>query len=178
MELRFKNMLSMAVPAILLVLLSGTVFGQEYRGRIQGQVTDSSKAAIPGATINLLNLKTNINTVRQSNEVGHYLFDLVDPGTYRLTVEMTGFNKYVEDNISVPSRADITINAELKLGDITETVTVNAATATLQFTSSKLDVNVNQQLVQNLPLMYRNVFLMAQLDPSVTEHVLRGRQSL
>jgi hypothetical protein len=151
----------------LLALIAGSAFGQEYRGRIQGNVTDSSKGAIPGAMVNLLNVKTNIGATRVTNEVGHYLFDLVDPGTYRLTVEMKGFNKTEEDNISVPSRADLTINAELKLGDITETVTVNAAAATLQFTSSKLDMNVNQKLVANLPLMYRNVFLMAQLDPSV-----------
>ena len=146
---------------------SSSVIGQEYRGKIQGNVTDSSKAAIPGASVNLLNLKTNVTTVRVSNEVGHYLFDLVDPGTYRLTVEMTGFNKSVEDNVSVPSRADLTIDVEMKLGAITDTVTVNAETATLQFTTSKLDINVNQKLVESLPQMYRNVFLLAQLDPSV-----------
>ena len=146
---------------------SSSVIGQEYRGRIQGQVTDSSKGAIPGATVNLLNVKTNISTTRMTNEVGHYLFDLVDPGTYKLTVEMSGFSKSEADNISVPSRADLTIDAELKLGAITDSVTVNAETATLQFTTSKLDVNVNQKLVESLPQMYRNVFLLAQLDPSV-----------
>ncbi len=146
---------------------SSSVIGQEYRGRIQGQVTDSSKGAIPGATVNLLNVKTNISTTRMTNEVGHYLFDLVDPGTYKLTVEMSGFSKSEADNILVPSRADLTIDAELKLGAITDSVTVNAETANLQFTTSKLDMNVNQKLVESLPQMYRNVFLLAQLDPSV-----------
>ena len=107
-----------------LAMLSASVFGQEYRGRVQGNVMDSSKAAIAGATVTLLNIKTNLATVRETNEAGRYLFDLVDPGTYRLTVEVKGFNKFVQDNISVPSRADLTIDAELKPGDITETVSV------------------------------------------------------
>ena len=157
----------MAVSAVLLVLPSSTVLGQEYRGRIQGTVLDSSQAAIVGATVNLLNLKTNIAAVRLTNEAGRYLFDLVEPGTYKFTVEVQGFNKFEQDNIPVPSRADLTINAVLKPGDISETVSVTAETATLQFNTSKLEINVNQKLVERLPQMDRNVFLFAQLDPSV-----------
>jgi hypothetical protein len=58
--------------------------------------------------------------------------------------------------------ADVPSNAE--------TVTVNAEAATMQFNTSKLDININQKLVSNLPLMYRNVFLLAQLDPSVNSN--------
>jgi len=82
-------------------------------------------------------------------------------------VEIKGFNKFEQDNISVPSRADLTINAVLKPGDISETVSVTAETATLQFNTSKMESNVSQKLVESLPQMYRNVFLLAQLDPSV-----------
>ncbi len=64
MTMIFKRLLSIAVLTFLPVLLSGTVLGQEYRGRIQGNVLDSSQAAIVGATVNLLNLKTNIAAVR------------------------------------------------------------------------------------------------------------------
>ena len=163
----FKRLFSMAVLAVLPVLLSSTVLGQEYRGRIQGNVLDSSQAAIVGATVNLLNLKTNIAAVRLTNDAGRYLFDLVEPGTYKFTVEIKGFNKFEQDNISVPSRADLTINAVLKPGDISETVSVSAETATLQFNTSKMESNVSQKLVESLPQMYRNVFLLAQLDPSV-----------
>ncbi len=170
MAMIFRRCFFSAAFAALLVLLSSSAFGQEYRGRVQGQVTDISKGAIPGATVTLLNVKTNISAVRETDGAGRYLFDLVDPGTYNLTVELKGFNKYAQDNISVPSRADLTVNAELKPGDITETVTVTAEATTMQFTTSKLDININQKLVANLPLMYRNVFLLAQLDPSVNSN--------
>ena len=155
----------MAVLAVLLVLLSSTVLGQEYRGRIQGNVLDSSQAAIVGATVNLLNLKTNMAAVRLTNDAGRYLFDLVEPGTYKFTVQVNGFNKFEQDNIVVPSRADLTINAVLKPGDISETVSVSAETATLQFNTSKMESNVNQKLVESLPQMYRNVFLFARWIP-------------
>src|SRR6266508_2280441 len=167
MTMIFKRLFSMAVPAVLLVLLTSTGLGQEYRGRIQGNVLDSSQAAIVGATVNLLNLKTNMAAVRLTNDAGRYLFDLVEPGTYKFTVQVNGFNKFEQDNIVVPSRADLTINAVLKPGDISETVSVSAETATLQFNTSKMESNVNQKLVESLPQMYRNVFLFAQLDPSV-----------
>jgi len=61
-------------------------FGQDYRARLQGTVTDASQAAIAGATVTLKNVATGVTTVQQSNEYGHYLFDLVEPGTYVLTV--------------------------------------------------------------------------------------------
>jgi hypothetical protein len=167
MAIVFRRLFSGAAVACLLVLLSSSALGQEVRGRVQGLVTDASKAAIPGATVTLLNIKTNETAVRITDGSGRYLFDLVDLGTYRLTVELKGFNKYVEDNIAVSSRADVTIDAELKPGDITETVTVTADTAELQFNTSKMESNVSSTLVEAVPQLYRNAFLLAQLDPSV-----------
>ncbi len=66
---------------LAMVLLAGSALAQEYRGKIQGIVMDSSKGAIPGATVTLLNLKTNIGATRVTDDVGHYLFDLVEAGT-------------------------------------------------------------------------------------------------
>src|SRR5438034_11398318 len=83
----------------LLAVLSVAASAQEYRGRVQGTVLDSTKAAIPGASVSLLNVNTGVASTRQTDERGHYLFDLVMPGTYRVTVESLGFNKFVEENV-------------------------------------------------------------------------------
>jgi hypothetical protein len=162
-----ERLLSTSGAVVLCAFLSSAAFGQEYRGRIQGGVMDSSQAVIAGATVTLLNGKTGISTVQLTVENGRYLFDLVEPGTYRITVEVQGFNKFVLDNLAVPSRADLTVDAILKPGDISETVTVVAETATPQFNTSNLETNVNQRLVDSLPQLYRNPFLLAQLDPAV-----------
>jgi carboxypeptidase family protein len=128
---------------------------------------DTTTAAIPGAKLTLLNNRTGVDVVRQSSETGHYLFDLVEPGSYNLTVENAGFSKFVMENINVPSRADLTLDATLKPGEVRETISVVAEAATLQLNTAKLETTVDQKLTQSLPQLYRNPFLLAQLDPSV-----------
>jgi hypothetical protein len=150
-----------------LLLLSSPLYGQDYRSRVQGSVTDSSNAAIVGAQVTLLNTKTGVSVVNETNQAGHYLFDLVEPGTYSISVESTGFSKFVQEQISVSSRADVTVDAQMQLGEVTQTITVTAEAASLQFNNAKLETTVSQQLTSTLPQLYRNVFLLAQLDPSV-----------
>jgi hypothetical protein len=150
-----------------LAVMAAGLHAQEYRGRIQGTVLDSSNAAIVGATITLQNVNTGISITRQTNETGHYLFDLVDPGTYVLTVEFTGFSKFVQENVLLQSRGDVTVNAILRAGSIQETVTVAAPAAAVQFNTAKLETTVDSKLTSNLPQIYRSPFLLAQLDPAV-----------
>src|SRR6266542_1697782 len=107
------------------VLLFATVIcslAQDYRARVQGSVTDPSKAVIAGATVTLLNTNTGIRVVRQTTDTGLYLFDLVDPGTYSITVEAAGFGKFVQENITVQTRGDITVNATLTPGAVQESI--------------------------------------------------------
>ena len=70
---------------LLAALLAGGLSAQEYRGRVQGTVTDATRATIAGANVTLANVNTGVSSVRQSDERGHYLFDLVLPGSYTVT---------------------------------------------------------------------------------------------
>src|SRR6266850_5336765 len=151
---------ALLIAACLVVLASASLIAQEYRGRVQGTVTDSSRGAIVGAKVTLLNSKTGGAAVRQTSESGHYLFDLVEPGTYSIEVEFQGFNRFVQENTAVPSRADLTVNAVLKPGEIKETISVTAEAAALQFNTSKLETTIDNRLTQSLPQLYRNVFLL------------------
>ena len=151
----------------LVILMASVAFGQEYRGRIQGTITDSSQAAVPGATVTLLNQRTGVSSTRETNESGLYLFDLVLPGTYSVTVESVGFSKYVQENINLVSRGDVTVNAELQVGNMTETVTVTAAATTVQFNTGKLETTVDEVITRRLPQMYRNPLLLSKVDPAV-----------
>ncbi len=89
---------------------------QDYRGRVQGVVTDSSEAAIAGATVTLANVNTGVRAVRQTNETGNYRFDYVDSGMYTVSVEVAGFGTFVQANVQVQSQGDVTVNAILKAG--------------------------------------------------------------
>src|SRR5437870_6285098 len=128
----------------LLVVLTAVASAQEYRGRVQGTVLDTTKAAIPGATVSLLNVNTGVSNTRQTDERGHYLFDLVLPGTYTITVESQGFNKFVEEKVALQSRADVTVDVTLRAGDVVETVTVSGQANTVQFNTSKLETTVDK----------------------------------
>jgi len=162
-----RSCLFIFMLAWLAAVFPGLVLGQEYRGRVQGTVLDSSGAAIPGAKVTLINNRTGVEVVRQTNQEGRYLFDLVEPGNYNLTVEQPGFSKFSLENINVPSRADLTLDATLQPGEVRETISVVAEAVALQLNTAKLETTVDQRLTQTLPQLYRNPFLLAQLDPSV-----------
>ena len=153
--------------SMLLALFSSVLHGQEYRGRVQGQVTDSSSAVIAGATVTLRNIHTGVQTVRQTNQTGHYLFDLVQPGSYAVIAESRGFNKTVQPNVLIQSFGDVTVDLMLKPGAATETITVSAQVSSVEFNSSKVETTLNSSLMDSLPQEYRNPFIMATLDPSV-----------
>jgi hypothetical protein len=128
---------------------------------------DSSAGAVVGATVTLLNTQTGVSSVRQANETGHFIFDLISPGTYTVTVEAAGFARFVQENLILQQRGDIAITAVLKTGDVKESVTVSAEASMVQLSTAKLDTTVDSKLVNNLPQIYRTPFLLAQLDPAV-----------
>ena len=92
-----------AVCALLFFVAA--LLAQDYRGRVQGIVTDSTQATVLNATVTLVNINTAVRTVRQTNEAGIYRFDYVDPGSYTITVEMPGFSRFVQENVLVQSGA-------------------------------------------------------------------------
>src|SRR5258706_6956182 len=109
---------------VALFALAAAVAAQDYRARLQGIVTDSSDATVPGATVTLRNNGTGISATRTSGPNGAYLFDNVEPGTYTVSSEFAGFARSVQEKVLVQTRADVTINFNMKPGGTVETITV------------------------------------------------------
>ena len=158
-------MKKLALPILLVFLSATAILAQNYRGRIEGLVTDQSGAVVVGATVTLINVGTNIQTVRQSSGTGLYLFDLLDPGTYTITVELKGFQKFVQENIILQASNDITVNAVLQPGTVTQTIEVTATPSQVQFTSSNQDITLNSTLASETPRYDRNPFKLTLLAP-------------
>jgi hypothetical protein len=150
-----------------MALLASIAQGQDYRGRVQGRIVDSSAAVIAGATVILRNDATGVSSTRTTNESGLYLFDLVEPGKYTLTVDATGFGRFIQQNIDVPTQGDISINASLNPGTLQQTVDVSASAEQVQFNTSNLETTVDTVAADRMPQYKRSPFLLAQLDPSV-----------
>ncbi len=149
------------------IVLSAICSAQEFRGRIQGTVFDSSHAAVAGAGVTLTNTGTGIARRLTTNETGHYLFDLVEPGMYKISIEAPGFTSFAQENVLLQQRGDVTVDANLRPGDIKETVTVSAEASVVQFNTAKLETTVDQRMTNSVPQLYRTPFLLAQLDPAV-----------
>ena len=154
----------------LLALVAAVSTAQEYRGRVQGTVHDTSDAVVPGASVTLENVNTGITTKQTTNESGRYIFGLVDPGSYSISVESAGFAKFVQQNVQVGARGDVTVDATLRAGNVREVVTVSAEASQIQLTTSKLETSVGSKIAQDVPQLYRSPFVLATLDPAVTKN--------
>jgi hypothetical protein len=154
---------------VYFALCLGVSVGQDYRATVQGLVTDSSEAIVVAAKVTLLNVNTGIAGTRETNNIGHYRFDFVEPGTYSVSAEMAGFNKSVQENVLVQTRADVTVNFSLKPGAVNESITVNATAVALQFNTSTKELTVDRKQLMELPVMQRNPFSLAMLDPAVQD---------
>lgn len=157
-----------SLGALLAILLIATgAHAQEFRGRIQGVVSDQGGGVVPRATAVLKNDQTGVSVSRATNSEGRYLFDYVDPGTYTLTMELTGFKTAVQKNIIVGQRGDVTVDMRLEIGNLAETVTVSESPVAVQFNTASHDLTLDKQMVVDLPSATRNPWQMALLDPTV-----------
>src|SRR5713101_729531 len=165
------------VTGMLGLLSLNTASAQELRGSVRGVITDSSGSFVVGAQVSLKNISTNIQVQRESNDAGQYLFDFVSPGAYTLNVEMQGFRSFVQENILVQTRSDVTVNARLEVGQLTETIRVTEAPVTVQFNKTTMETTIDTKMSNSLPIIHRNPFLLLTLDPQVTFTSTSGEQS-
>ncbi len=140
---------------------------QEYRARVQGVVSDPSVLVVTNARVTLLNQQTGVSLSAETDAQGRYVFNLVNPGTYTLRVESAGFESFEQQNIPVQVRGDITIDPRLQVKGTATVLTVTGAGTEVQFNTSSLDMTINQKMLLELPVMGRNPFQLATLDPSV-----------
>src|SRR3974390_1744531 len=90
----------------LAFVLAVSLPAQETRGRVQGSVRDPSGAVVAGANVLLTNDNTGVNTISSTNETGRYIFDMVVPGHYHVTISSTGFKAFVQKNVLVEVGGD------------------------------------------------------------------------
>ena len=139
---------------------------QTFRGHVRGEITDPSTAVLSGATVTLLNVATGIKTAKTTDSSGLYVFDLVDAGTYSLTVEAAGFQKFVQQNVIVQSGGDVTVNASLSPGTLQQTVTVEATPPAVEFNSTNKELIIDTKMANDTPRLDRNPFKLTLLEPA------------
>src|SRR5438046_8031295 len=138
----------LTISLLLLFIASG--LAQDYRGRVEGIVTDQTKSVIAGASVTLSNVNTGIKTIHKTSDTGLYLFDLVEPGSYSITVEQPGFGNFVQENIVVQTRGDVTVNAMLTTAAVEQNITVSEVPSAIQFNSSNKELTIDSKMATEI----------------------------
>ena len=153
---------------LLLATTAGRADAQEFRGGISGTVTDSSKGRLPGAPVTATNVATNVASTTMTNGDGEYNILYLTPGTYTLTVELSGFKKMVREGIEVRIGDKLAVDATLDVGRMEETVSVTAESPILQTTSGSTGQVIDEKRISMMPLSDGNPFTLARLAPGIT----------
>ncbi len=153
---------------VLACLCSGVAFAQRTTGGIVGQATDATGAAVPNATVTLLNPSTGTNRTTHTNGQGEYTFDEVPNGTYEVDVVATSFEKQALKNVVVNVATTTRGDFHLSSGNANETVTVEASEIQVQTDSGSLGNIIDGTQVKELPLNGRSFVELTQLGPGVS----------
>jgi hypothetical protein len=148
----FKNFRFISV-ALLALMLSAFAFGQGTTGEIEGTITDSTGAVIPGATVRIESTGTTIgfNRTITVDANGYFIVTRLQPGTYKVTVEGSGFDMF-EKSVTVSVDKASTVNASLVPAGTTARVDVDTSGAvTIDPGDTKIDTNITKDVIDALP---------------------------
>src|SRR5579864_6239418 len=146
---------------------------QQTLGGITGTVTDTSGAVISGATVTLVGNETKLSRTQTSSSAGSYLFVNLPIGTYTLTFTEQGFQSQNIPSIPVQANRTATVNAELKIGNVSESITVeetpliNMVDTTNGYVMDKLEIEA-------VPLPTGSFTGLAILSPGVSAELSSG----
>lgn len=155
---------------MLALVLPIQLQAQLTRGAVFGTITDESGAIVPGATVTVTAVTTNISRSAVTNDEGFYRIGALDPGTYMVKVEKSGFTTAELKELVVNTAAEVSLDLKLKVGQVTETIDVTAQTEAISLnkTNATVGTTIESQRVVDLPLGgARNVNNLALLSPNV-----------
>lgn len=153
----------------LSLFCAGLACAQEVRASITGIVSDPTGAPVVGANVVVTNVAQNVSVTAQTNEAGNYVTPFLAPGTYRLSVELSGFKKYLRDNIVLQALDRARVDVQLEVGQLTESVTVTAAVSQLQTETATRAQILAQEIIANVPTQGRNPFQIAWAAANVVK---------
>ncbi len=159
--------LSYVLLAVLLAI-PFSLHAQQYSGTITGTVTDQTGAAVPGATVTIINTGTNSTVTAKSDGQGNFTATQLPVGTYDVHVVQGNFKEYVETGVQVHTSTNTSVNAVLQVGGASEKVTVSATAVQVQTTSAVVGEVVSGTQVRELPLNGENFVGLTQLSPGVS----------
>jgi Carboxypeptidase regulatory-like domain/TonB dependent receptor len=163
-------MLKYILSAVLSLAFTTLALAQSQgaNGAIEGTVTDSSGGILPGVTVTVSNLDTGLERSTVTNEKGLYRALILPLGTYRVLAELQGFKKYEQTGVKVSVGEVAVVNIAMGVGTVSETITVSADSPVADLSRIDIGHTMSDLEVHNLPLVARNPYNFALVQPGVT----------
>lgn len=156
-----------ALPFVLFMALGGPALSQTSTTSLQGNVTDPSSGAVAGATVALEDAASKTARTVITDAQGDYRFLFLPPGNYALKVSAKGFAHYEQTDLQLLVNTPTTVNVQLKIGSVTETVTITSETPALNLVDASLGNAFSETQVKQIPLDGRNVPDLLSLQAGV-----------
>jgi Carboxypeptidase regulatory-like domain len=165
------------IASTVLLLLASNIANAQVGGggSIQGTVRDTSSAPVPGATVTATNVATGIDTVRQTTAAGVYALTPLPPGEYRVTVTLSGFDRFVREGLVVDALSVVGLNVTLQVASLKQEVVVTADTPTLATADARLGQTIRNEVYTALPLVMNTG---GPRDPTAFMFLMPGVQSI
>ncbi|MBX5495899.1 MAG: carboxypeptidase regulatory-like domain-containing protein [Bryobacteraceae bacterium] len=173
MYFRVSALVRRVVAALAATLMFAPLsFGQATTlGQIVGTVLDPSGAAVPAATVKVVNTGTGVSRETTSDDNGNFAVLSLIPGVYSVEVTAPSFQRQVQENLRLEVAGSITLTFRLTVGQITESISVQAEAELLKATEGVISTTVDNTKVVELPLNGRNFGSLVRLTPGATRGV-------
>jgi hypothetical protein len=159
---------SMRVCVLVFACLAGlAICRADELAAVTGLVTDPNGRSVPGVTVIITNLATNVVSRTVTNDQGIYRVPSLQPGIYRMTLDKDGFKSIVKSGVELHVQDVASINFELQIGSVNETVTVEAGGLVINTTDGSVSTVIDQKYVKNMPLNGRSFQDLILLTPGV-----------
>src|SRR5437867_4311085 len=159
------------LTVILSLAASGGMVAQSPKGTITGTIIDPHGGYVPGAQVTALHVATNQRFTGFSSSDGVYAIPSLPVGGFEVTAAAPGFSSYRQTGIVLEVGQRLRLDITLKIGEVTNTVTVSGGVSRVQTEDSSLGGIIERKRIENLPLNGRHVLDLVKLVPGVQPRV-------
>lgn len=145
--------------ALAMMVLWQPLAAQTIQGSILGTVSDSTGGLMPGVEIEVRNQETNFVRRTITNDAGFYLLDHLDPGTYEVKAKLLGFKEFARPDVRLESNAALRVNVGMEVGEISDTMVVQAPTPVIQTESGNIATVIDEHLLLHQATVNRAPFM-------------------
>src|SRR5262245_1247378 len=158
---------SILLLAGLLLLSASPHLAQTTFGAITGNVRDAAGAVVPGATIEVTQVKSNYKYTTRSNEAGNYTLPQLREGEYTLRATAQGFRVFVAQNIQLAAREERRVDIDFQIGAVENRIEVMAGATLIETETARIGDSKNAMALKSLPLNTRSLYSFLALSPGV-----------